>query len=284
MIRNNMKWILGTLAAGATGLLLLDALILEKYFFKVKVFNIGNKGGSKKLKLVLLTDLHIRQFLLPQYHRLAAKVNELQPDLIIITGDTLDSTGKVEPMDEFLSLLHRHTTKVAIPGNNDYKADRSLQHVKAAYEKHHVDLLVNKSKAYTVRDTRIMVTGLDDFIEGDSRFKAAVKEIGREEHHLLLIHSPLQQEAVKEKMAEINKERRVSEQLNIRYIFAGHTHGGQIRLPGYVPVLPGMSGDYVNGWYNASAPYLYVSKGFGTSTIPLRFDARSEIILFNYHV
>lgn len=284
MKRKYMKWFLGTIAVGAAGLLLLDALVLEKYFFKVKVFDIGTKGRSKKLKLVLLTDLHIKKSLLPHYRKLAAKVNQLQPDIIMITGDTLDSTGKLQPMDEFFELLQPQIKRVAIPGNNDYKADRSLRHIKAVYEKHHVDFLVNESKAYILHNTRIIVTGLDDFIEGESHFKAAVKDVGREEHHFLLIHSPLQQEAVKEKMAEINKGRNASDQLHIRYIFAGHTHGGQIRLPGYVPVLPGMSGDYVNGWYNESAPYLYVSRGFGTTAIPLRFDARSEVTLFNYHV
>lgn len=269
---------------GAAGLLLLDALFLEKYFFKVKVFDIGNKGSRKKLKLVLLTDLHLKHILFPYYRKLADRVNQLQPDLILITGDTLDSTGEVKLMDEFLSLLRQDTKKVAIPGNNDYKADRSLEEVKRAYEKHNCDFLVNESKAYKLQGTRLMVTGLDDFIEGESHFKAAVKNVGREEHHLLLVHSPLQQERAKEKMDEINRERSAAEALNIRYIFAGHTHGGQVRLPGYVPFLPGMAGGYVNGWYNDIPPYLYVSKGFGTTAVPLRFDARSEVTVFNYFV
>lgn len=88
MKRKNIKWALGGLAAGITGLLLLDALILEEYFFKVKVFDIGNKGSSKKVRLVLLTDLHIKKALLPHHRRLAEKVNQLQPDLLLITGDT----------------------------------------------------------------------------------------------------------------------------------------------------------------------------------------------------
>ncbi|GAB3533917.1 metallophosphoesterase [Pontibacter brevis] len=283
MKRKKINWVLGALAVAAAGVLL-DALILEKYFFKVKVYDIGNKGSSKKLKLVLLADLHIRQLLFPQYRKLAAKINRLQPDLLLITGDTLDSTGKAKPMDKFFGLLDRHIKKVAIPGNNDYKSDVNLNSMKKIYEAHNCDFLINQSKAYTLRGTRIMVTGLDDFIESESHFKAAVQDVGREENHLLLIHSPLQLETVKKKMAALNKERSTESQLNIRYAFAGHTHGGQIRLPGYVPKLPGKSGGYVNGWYNHSAPYLYVSKGFGTSTIPLRFDARSEVTVFHYAV
>lgn len=187
-------------------------------------------------------------------------------------------------MEEFFSLLHQPIKKVAIPGNNDYKAEASLDKLRKVYEAHNCDFLVNESKAYTIQGNKVMVTGLDDFIEGEGHFKDAVQDVGREEHHLLLIHSPLQLESVKAEVAEINKGRSASEQLNIRYAFAGHTHGGQIRLPGYVPVLPGKSGGYVNGWYNDSPSYLYVSKGFGTSTVPMRFDARSEVTLFKYYL
>ena len=284
MKQKNIKWLFGAMAAGVAGLVLLDALVLEKYFFEVKTFNIGKKRGDKRIRLVLLADLHIKHAVLPQHRKLAEKVNELQPDLILITGDTLDSTGKVQPMNQFFDLLHQHIKKVAIPGNNDYKAKASLGRMKEIYEAHNCDFLVNESRAYTIRDTRIMVTGLDDFIEGESHFGDAVKDVGNEEHHLLLVHSPLQQEVVKKKMEEMNKDRKASDQLHISYVFAGHTHGGQVRLPGYVPVLPGKSGDYVNGWYNDSPPYLYVSKGFGTSTVPFRFDARSEVTVFNYFV
>lgn len=284
MKQSNVKWALGAVAAGVAGFLLLDAMFLEKYFFQVKEFDIGNKGSGKKLKIVLLTDLHLKSFLFPYFRKLAKTISELQPDLLLITGDTLDSTGNVPLMNKFLDLIPQSTAKVAIPGNNDYKADRNLKGVESAYKKHHVDFLLNESKAYTLKGTRIMVTGLDDFIEGESHFKTAIKDVGREEHHLLLIHSPLQVEIVKDKMREVNKDRSPAEQLNIQYAFAGHTHGGQVRLPGYVPVLPGKSGGYVNGWYNDSPPYLYVSKGFGTSSVPFRFDARSEVTVFHYYV
>ncbi|GAB3179827.1 hypothetical protein [Telluribacter humicola] len=43
-----------------------------------------------------------------------------------------------------------------------------------------------------------------------------------------------------------------------------------------------MAGNYVKGWYNQQKPYLYVSKGFGTSTVLLRLGARAEIAMFEY--
>ncbi len=83
----------------------------------------------------------------------------------------------------------------------------------------------------------------------------------------------------------INASLPKDEQLNISYIFAGHNHGGQVTLFGlYAPVLPKKSGDYLKGWYNQEKPYLYLSKGFGTSTLPFRFGARAEITLFYYYI
>ena len=272
------------LALAGAAAVLLDAFFLEKYFFDVKFYDIGNKGSNKKIKLALLTDLHFKHSLLPHHRKLAEKLNQIKPDLILIAGDTLDSTGSMEPVKSFFSLLNQSIKKVGIPGNNDYKASADIDTLEQVLQKYNCDFLVNESKAYTLQGTKIMVTGLDDLIEGKSNFKIAVEGIGNEEHHFLLIHSPLLQETVKTEIVNINKERSQSDKLNIQYIFAGHTHGGQIRLPGYVPVLPGKSGRYVNGWYNDHPPYLYVSKGFGTSTLPLRLFARSEVTIFNYYL
>ncbi len=65
--------------------------------------------------------------------------------------------------------------------------------------------------------------------------------------------------------------------------FAGHTHGGQVRLPliGALWTPPG-SGRYVAGWYSMSeAPRarMYVSRGVGTSVLPVRFLCRPEVAL-----
>lgn len=283
MNKKYKKWLLASSLAGAT-YLLLEALLLEKYFFQLKTFDIGNTGSKSKLRLLLLTDLHFRENLWPYHYKLANTVNELQPDLILITGDTLDRTGKICPMDKFFSLLDRDIPKVAIPGNHDYKAEVDISLLEDIYQKYNCRLLINETEAFELKGKRLVVTGLDDFIESESQFREAVKEVGNEEHHLLLIHSPLQQEQVKKKIQKINQQRDADKQLNIGYIFAGHNHGGQVRIPGYVPVLPIKSGDYVNGWYNLEKPCMYVSRGFGTSTVPFRFGARAEITLFNYYI
>jgi predicted MPP superfamily phosphohydrolase len=171
-----------------------------------------------------------------------------------------------------------------IPGNHDNKNKVSRQTLRKLVEAGNGRLLVNETVQLTINGTPFTITGLDDFIDGESDFANAVKDTGSEPHHLLLLHSPLQQEQVQKELQRINAKRSSNQQLRIRYIFAGHTHGGQVRWNDFVPVLPEGAGGYVNGWYNNKEPYLYVSKGFGTSAVPFRFGARPEITLFEYGV
>ncbi|WP_224996025.1 metallophosphoesterase [Cesiribacter sp. SM1] len=280
----NIKWIKWGLAASFAGaaVVLLDALFLEKYFFECKSFSIGSSKRNKNLKLLLITDLHIKKVYWPYYEKLARTINTIKPDLILIAGDTLDGDTKAATVEKFFSRISVQIKKVAIAGNHDHIDKLAISSLQEIYSRYNCDLLINRSQTYMLQGERFVITGLDDFIESDSCFLEAVEGVGREENHILLIHSPLQQEPVLARLKELNATRSPADQLNISYIFAGHNHGGQVRFLNLVPKLPLMSGRYVNGWYNKEQPYLYLSKGFGTSTLPFRFGARSEINLFNY--
>jgi predicted MPP superfamily phosphohydrolase len=61
---------------------------------------------------------------------------------------------------------------------------------------------------------------------------------------------------------------------------SGHTHGGQVRLPPLGPLwLPPMCGRYVEGWYDLNGSRMYVSRGIGTSILPIRFMCRPELAI-----
>ena len=237
------------------------------------------------LKLVHLTDLHFDDYLWGFYVRLANKLNRIRPDLLLITGDVIDEDAtEINPVHQFLDMLHPSIEIVAIPGNHDHKSNIPFTELKAAYEKHHCHLLINESRRFNIKGIPIMVTGLDDHLEGNTNIEAALRGVGYEDHHILLVHSPEQQEYVQQFLRAFNKGRRRHDQINISYILAGHNHGGQVRVGDFVPVLPEGGGNYVDGWYNDKPPYLYVSKGFGTSAVPFRFGARSELVLLDYRV
>lgn len=277
-----LKWIAGS--AVAAGLILLDSLVLEQYLFKVKKFNIGEiDSGNKKLKAILLTDLHLRNKLDPKYLRLLRRIRQLEPDIILFAGDAIDEDGDVNTLDKFFSQLPAEVPKVAILGNHEYKNKESISSIRKTYQKHAIDLLVNESKPYTIGGKRLMITGLNDFIEGKQNFNKAIEGVGKEDMHIALVHSPLQQEELVTQLDRLNGSRAEDEKLNISYIFAGHNHGGQVTFLGLFPIfLPVKSGNYFKGWYNKTKPFLFVSKGFGNSTVPFRLGARAEMAVFNY--
>ena len=196
----------------------------------------------------------------------------------------LDAKGNIDVLERVFRSIQRHIPKAAILGNHDHVNKAHNQNIAAVLARNNGQLLVNRSHAFELSGERILITGLDDFIESNHDFTKAVKNVGKEKHHLLLLHSPLQQLPALKDLRHENRRRPPQEQLNIRYIFAGHNHGGQVRFRNYAPVLPELSGNYLNGWYNDDYPYLYVSKGFGTSRFPIRLGARAEITLFNYYV
>jgi predicted MPP superfamily phosphohydrolase len=259
---------------------LLYAIIYEKYFFEIKCFCIGKKGSAIKLKLLFLTDLHFKKFLDPSYKKLARKINNINPDVILLGGDVIDEDGTYAPAREFFARVNTSIPKMVIMGNHDHKNRVGLHSYKRLYEQNNGTLLVNETRQITIAGKKLVVTGVDDFIEGNACFAKAVENIGKEENHVLLIHSPLQQEGILQQLKEINARRAEDKQLNIQFIFAGHNHGGQVCLFGFAPKMPEFAGNYLKGWYNSGPPYLYLSKGFGTSTLPVRFGARSEATLF----
>jgi predicted MPP superfamily phosphohydrolase len=277
------KWGTAAAAAGAVALLA-DSLFLEKYFFQVRRFNINHTKSKKKIRILLLTDLHFGHRLWPFHYKLARTINNLEPRLILISGDIIDQWGEAKPARRFFNLVDKTIPKLGIPGNHDNKNKVSRETLRAILELNNGRLLVNETHRMEVDGVPFTVTGLDDFIEGESRLADALQGVGKEKNHLLLVHSPLQLDMVAGQLEQINLGRPAHEQVAFSYAFAGHNHGGQVRLGPLVPYLPELAGRYINGWYNQQPPYLYVSKGFGTSAIPFRFGSRSEITVLEYGV
>jgi predicted MPP superfamily phosphohydrolase len=251
---------------------------------EVTEYAIGRpERGGTPLRLLQLSDLHLRHHLRPRHLRLMETVRRLRPDLILLTGDAVDRWGVAFPLDRLLQLLPAGVPKAAILGNHDYKSGIGTAAFRRLYARYNGVLLVNESVTYQFGDTRLTITGLDDGRLGAPDFARAVQDLGPTEHHLVLIHRPVQQEDVLRQLRGINAGRPPGAGLNVQYLLAGHTHGGQITCFGFAPYLPSQSGKYVKGWFNGQPPRLYVSRGFGASIVPFRYGAPPEITLFHYY-
>lgn len=70
---------------------------------------------------------------------------------------------------------------------------------------------------------------------------------------------------------------------SIRAVISGHTHGGQVAIGGWAPLRPPASGNYVSGWYTDDGPDLFVSRGIGTSLVPIRLGSVPELALIDWN-
>jgi predicted MPP superfamily phosphohydrolase len=254
----------GAAAIGGVGLG--DAFLLEPRAVEVRsvALTVEKIPPGRELRLVHLSDLHIRQFH-PYYAKVAETANRLNPDLILLTGDYLEESRNIGNVREFLKLLKASEGIFAVQGNWDYWARIEGENLRRHFSRTGTTLLVNQRHDLEVRGVPLSVLGLDYPSPAD----ALVGLQGRADQgriNLLLSHVPAFAHELLDGRTDL--------------ILCGHTHGGQVRLPLVPPFyLPRFSGAFVAGLYHAGphATPLYVTRGVGTSVIPVRFLCRPEI-------
>lgn len=266
----NRRSFIGKLFIGIIGLVVLDAYWLEPYLLEWTQFDLSGDNADK-IKAVHLTDMHIRSS--GAYHRtIAKKINKEKPDVILITGDTINSNVYFPFLITFLDMVDTDIPKIAIIGNTEYSGRVDFVHFQEVLERYNGTLLINRSQIFQVRGRRINVVGLDDYVHGNPDYRLATQNIDRTLPVIVLNHCP----AYREQIDLLGKE------LDIRptVIIAGHTHGGQVTFFGRPFVTPYGSGQYVKGWYENEYSKMYVSKGVGTTVLPIRFACRAEASIF----
>ncbi len=277
------EFLAGMVFSGA-GFVSTDSLFFEKNFIETNEFDIGTPTGSNStIRMLQISDLHLKK--LTDYHKkLADQVNGLNPELLLFTGDIIESERGLHHLDNLLQLFDPDVQKAAVMGNWERHYEIHPDKLQYVYESNNGELLINRTKVFMINGKRVIVTGVDDLLKERSDFAAAINGIGAEEHHIVLSHCPEYRDHIESEIKRINLVRPVDQRLKVAYVFSGHSHGGQVNIMGFTPVLPPGVGRYVRGWFKDRSPMLYVSKGIGTSSIPVRFGARAEIALFNYHI
>jgi predicted MPP superfamily phosphohydrolase len=217
---------------------------------------------------------------------IARTVTELRPDLVVFTGDSVDRNMFVPAFSEFLQLFDRETPKYAILGNWEHAGGVDRKGLEAAYEAANCRLLVNECVLHEADGAALLVTGLDDLVEGQPDHEVALWSQLSAPNHLVLAHCPGHRDI-------LTAARRVEPTLTgqadpggagaaPQFMLSGHTHGGQVALLGFAPLRPRGSGRYHSGWYRGSQPELYVSRGLGWSGLPVRIGAPPEVAFFEW--
>lgn len=246
-----------------------DALILEPRWLEVttrRVLVPGLPTPLEGLRVAQLTDCHLTgvNFL---EEKIARALDELAPQLVVLTGDIVDSNERFGALSEWLTLLKAPGRRlIATLGNWEHWGRVTLPDLRRRYADQQCELLVDEWSALSSAGLGVGVYATDDSTGGRPRAVKAYPK-GKLAAQILLSHSP-----------ELLDSALASPRFD--YCLSGHTHGGQIRALGYAPVTPPGSGRFVAGEYSTPRGPAYVSRGTGTSVVPARFCARPELAVF----
>jgi predicted MPP superfamily phosphohydrolase len=227
--------------------------------------DVGLAGTT--LTIAQLSDLHISEIGRTERKTLE-HLRELQPNIILLSGDVIDHRDSLPALNTFLKDLPP-SIKIAILGNWEHWSGVDLKALAALYAKNDVTLLVNRCISLSTHGLRLSIAGFDDYTAGQPDVYQTFQNCGDDNHIIIAEHSP-----------GLFEETPPSAMKKIAFSMAGHTHGGQLAVGNKALITPPGSGRFIAGWYQTRWGDLYVSKGVGTSVIPMRIGARPEIVFF----
>jgi predicted MPP superfamily phosphohydrolase len=219
------------------------------------------------LRVVQLSDIHMGVPDMPatRVAALVRQVNALHPDLVALTGDYHDGklidrpSGNLDDAVRPLRELRSRLGTFAVRGNHDepYWTPRVLPRYGMTYlQNSHADA------------GPVVVAGVDDLSTGSPDIAAALAGITPGKPVILLMHEP-------DGFAGVPP--------SVALTLAGHTHGGQVRLPLLGALLTNTRLGYVRGRYVVGGRTLIVSSGVGTSGLPIRLGVPPEIVVVTLH-
>jgi predicted MPP superfamily phosphohydrolase len=241
----------------AAAVLFADALFVEPYRIEVTHQEITG-AVTEPLKIAHISDIHT--------HGIGRREREIfrilddeKPDMIVVTGDTPGKVGGNYPeCKEVYEQLHAPLGVWFVRGN--WENDRLPRNERAYYREAGVKFLLNSSE---VARPDVWVVGLDDPYSGTAKLDLAMQGVPNGVYTIALFHSP-------------GYFDRIAGHVNL--CLTGHTHGGQVHIPFVKPFwLPKGCGRYLEGWYSEHGSQMYVSRGIGTSILPIRFLCRPEL-------
>ncbi len=220
--------------------------------------------------LAVMTDIHLGPFVgIDFVHTAIRLANDLKPDLIALVGDFVHRGKQTEiqlpACLQALSELRAPLGVYAVPGNHDMANEGRLYH-EAIVATPLIDL-TNRSKEVSLDGESLWMAGVDDLWHGRPSLPFALAGIRARSAVILLCHNP-------DFMEEVPDAR-------VGLALCGHTHGGQIYLPGLgSPWIPSKYGEkYRHGLVQGPKSQVFVSRGLGEAGIPLRMNSLPEINL-----
>lgn len=219
------------------------------------------------LRVAVLTDVHHGPWMSRQrVAQLVALANAQQPDVVVILGDVVHRSPRyVAPVWQELGQLRAPLGVYAVLGNHDHWEGEGA--ARAAMRAAGITDLEGRSVRLERGAAKLRLVGAGDLMETRPQLREAMGEVAPDELAIVITHNP--------DLFEQQHDARA------RLWLAGHTHGGQVYLPWIMrPWIPSLYGPkYRAGFVSREGCQIYVSRGLGCITPPVRLNCRPELPL-----
>ena len=231
-----------------------------------KIVNEKLPESFRGLKILHLSDVHYGKTIdKSKLKKVVERINLINPDIVVFTGDLIDKDTKItdkliKNLSSELKYIDAKLGKYAIKGNHDYSSDSFIE----IMENSEFILLDNNyDLIYNNNNDNIIIMGLSSSIKTEIDYSKVLEYYNLENSNknifsIVLMHEP-------DNIDELLKYNDIS------LVLAGHSHGGQIRLPyigGIIKTKDAIK--YNEEYYKVNNTDLYVSFGIGTTTYPFR--------------
>ena len=219
----------------------------------------------ENFRITQLTDIHHSRILgIDHVRQVVELAQQTKPDLFVLTGDYTTSYRRfIEPCAEALAPLNAPEGVWAVLGNHDHYTDPEL--TMRALQRRHIAVLENTHTTLQRGADSLQLSGIDDWTWNAVDWTRAFSGLKPATPTILLSHQP--------GVLDFPQTGSVS------LILSGHTHGGQVRLPGLGAPARFATKDlkYDRGLFQRGETQLYVSSGTGVIGLPVRLGVRPEI-------
>lgn len=244
------RWFLRGLLYGTPALVLADSLWIEPHWVAMRRLNLA--AGPPRHRFVFFTDLHHkgdRRFL----DAVVRRINTVSPEFVCFGGDLVEDNTHLA--DALEGLKRIQAPLYGVPGNHDYWSHADFDVIGEAFAVTGGHWLINEV---------VETEGGEVQIAGATCMKPPQFTLREGARRVALIHYPLWIEKLGDYKFDL--------------VLAGHSHGGQVRLPFIGPLItPFGVGKYDLGLFQTPPGPLYVGSGIGWFYLNVRFNCRPEI-------
>lgn len=217
---------------------------------------------TNEIQFAQITDTHfMNNYHESRYDKIIDTINDEEVDVVLFTGDLFQVEEISESLEESITDILNGLeceNKLAILGNHDLRSVEKRDTVIRILEDSGFTVLRNEDILLTINDIEYHFIGLDDYINGNNNYDEILKTVDDYDNNYVLAHEP-------DVFDQVHP-------LNVIAMFAGHTHGGQVRLPfvGHLIMVYGAR-NYPNHYNIKGETELFTSFGLGNAGIQFRF-------------